>query len=66
MTKIEAIKYGIEAHETGNHGLKIPSILFEKDGKYNVGTWDEKEYAESCGWTFIGSIADAARENGLL
>ncbi len=66
MTKIEAIKYGIDAHENKNHGLKVPTLLFEKDGKYNTGTWDEKEYAEACGWKFIGSIADAAKEHGLI
>lgn len=33
--------------------------LLVKDGKYKAGTWDDLPHAESLGWKYIGTAAQA-------
>ncbi len=63
MTKIEAVKYGIDANERRREcGLEELTIIMEKDGSYLAGTWSEQKYAESHGWKYVNTIADLAKE----
>ena len=32
-------------------------IIMVKDGQYMSGKWDEREYAEECGFEFVGTVA---------
>ncbi len=31
-------------------------IIMVKDGQYMSGKWDEREYAEECGFEFVGTV----------
>lgn len=55
FTTIEAaIAYGFETRAAG---------IVEKDGKYNVAkNWDEINYAEECGWTYVGHPVDLKKK----
>lgn len=33
-----------------------------KDGKFVSGEWKDVEYAKSCGWTVIGTVAEIVRK----
>ena len=63
MTKIEAIKYAVHAHKHWDEDL---SLIMERNGNYNAGSWDDREYAEKHGWKFVGHASDLARELGLI
>ena len=63
MTKIEAIKYAVHAHKAWNEDC---SLIMERNGVYNAGSWNDKEYAEKLGWHYVGHAADLAREYGLI
>ncbi len=66
MTRLEAIKYGVNRYKTRTPGEEVPSILYEKDGNYQAVTWSDENYATECGWKYAGNIPDEARVLGLI
>ncbi len=67
MTKLEAVKYALETNEyKRKFEFEELSVIMEKDGAFLAGTWGEKDYAESRGWTYVGTVAGLARELGLI
>lgn len=48
MTLIDRIEY---AKKMGH------DIIMVKNDRYMSGNWNEKEYAEKCGFEFVGTVA---------
>ena len=53
----EAVKYAYDIYNKHQEWETIPNAIYEKNGKYNAGTFDEYDYAIACGWKFIGTPA---------
>ena len=54
----EAVEYAYEIYNNHCAWETVPDAIYEKDGKYNAGTFAEYDYAIFRGWKFIGTPAE--------
>lgn len=59
MTYKEAFEHAIKVLN-GAYGKEINiCFIMESDGEYNVAySWDERKYAEECGWKLFKSVGN--------
>lgn len=53
----EAVDYAYSIYNNHYEWEVIPTAIYEKDGKYNAGTFEDYDHAIGCGWKFIGTPA---------
>lgn len=53
----EAVYYAYSIYNNHYEWEVIPTAIYEKDGKYNAGTFEDYDHAIGCGWKFIGTPA---------